>query len=315
VLTPGSLTPAQAAKIMHDDGTYGDWVEDVPIQGPTDRDIRTAGCWWKNNVLDKATDSAGRIVPQWTQNSLCIGNRMMSSGIGGVGEAVRRGGALGAAPAASPPPGIWSKLADAESNWISTTLVQLNALILKSGNKPCATWPADPTKAMPAAVACFQGWYNANVKPGLSTDGTLDRETLCALIEVTKNHAADFPTPYPGTTLCLSTLSMPMKIGIGVAAAAVVGGTIAAIAAHGKKKRAPVSMSEAIRSKNEFHIGQPVETTMGVRRTGKVIGQVPKHEWSDGTYRFPEPREHAVWVRWSDGTKGWSSPGHLRRIG
>jgi hypothetical protein len=234
VIEPGSLTPRQAAQVMHDEGTYGDWVEDVPIQGPTDRDIRTAGCWWKDNVLDKATDSAGRIVPQWTQNSLCIGNRMMSSGIGGVGESIRRGGALGApAAAAGPPPGIWSKLADAESQWVLATLTQLNTLILKSGNKPCASWPADPTKAPPAAVACFQGWYNANAGGSLPTDGTLDRATLCALVAVTKEHAADFPTPYPGIPLCLSALSMPMKIGIGVAAAAVVGGTIAVIS---KKK-------------------------------------------------------------------------------
>ena len=244
VIEPGSLTPRQAAQVMHDDGTYGDWVEDVPIQGPTDRDIRTAGCWWKNNVLDKATDSAGRIVPQWTQNSLCIGNRFMSSGIGGVGETVRRGGALGQSPAttktAAPPPGIWSKLSDAESNWASATLVQLNALILKAGNKPCATWPADPLKNMPAAVACFQGWYNANVKPGLRVDGTLDRETLCALVAVTQQHGADFQTPYPGTVLCLSTLSTPVKIGIGVAAVAAVGGTVAAVAVRSKKKtRAP----------------------------------------------------------------------------
>ena len=241
VIEPGALTPRQAAQVMHDDGTYGDWVEDVPIQGPTDRDIRTAGCWWKDNVLDKATDSAGRIVPQWTQNSLCIGNRMMNSGIGGVGETVRRGGALGAdaALAAGAPPGIWSKLAPAEAQWVLATLAQLNALILKSGNKPCASWPADPTTAPPAAVACFQGWFNTNIAQAadkLRTDGTLDHATLCALITATEQHTDDFPTKYPGTPLCLSTMSMPMKIGIGVAAAAVVGGTIAAIAAHGKKK-------------------------------------------------------------------------------
>jgi hypothetical protein len=250
VIEPGSLTPRQAAQVMHDEGTYGDWVEDVPIQGPTDRDIRTAGCWWKDNVLDKATDSAGRIVPQWTQNSLCIGNRMMSSGIGGVG----RGGTIGAdeedpnhpgiskagyaALAAKNAPGIWSKLADVELQWILATLTQLNALILKSGNKPCASWPADPTKAPPAAVACFQGWYNANAGGSLPTDGTLDRATLCALIAVTKQHAADFPTPYPGTALCLSTLSLPMKIGIGAAAALVVGGTVAALT-HKKKPSSP----------------------------------------------------------------------------
>lgn len=228
VIEPGSLTPRQAAKVMQDDGTYQDWVDDVPVQGPTDRDIRTAGCWWKNNVLDKATDDAGRIVPQWTQNSLCIGNRMMSSGIGGVGESVRRGGALG-----QPSSG------DAESQWVLATLTQLNALILKSGNKPCATWPADPTKAMPAAVACFQGWYNANAGGSLRTDGTLDNATLCALVAVTKEHAADFPTPYPGIPLCLSTLSLPVKIGIGVAAALVVGGTVAAISNKKKPTSSP----------------------------------------------------------------------------
>ena len=249
VLERLSPTPRQAAQIMHDDGTYGDWVNDVPVQGPTDPGIRAAGCWWKDNVLDKVTDHQGAMVPRWTQSSvLCMGPSPLRSGVGGVGETVRRGGALGAdaALAAGAPPSIWSKLAPAESQWVLATLAKLNALILKSGNKPCASWPADPTKAMPAAVACFQGWYNANVKPGLSTDGTLDRETLCALVAVTKEHAADFPTPYPGTTLCLSTLSLPMKIGIGIAAAAVVGGTVAAIA-HSKKKRPATSgkVSEA----------------------------------------------------------------------
>ena len=249
VLEPGSLTPRQAAQIMHDDGTYGDWVDDVPIQGPTDRDIRKADCWWKDNVLDKATDSAGRIVPQWTQNSLCIGNRFMSSGIGGVGETVRRGGALGQAPSAATtaaPPGIWSKLSDAESQWVTATLTQLNALILKAGNKPCATWPTNLNAQMPAAVACFQGWYNANVKAGLRTDGTFDRDTLCAIVAVTKQHAADFSTPYPGTVLCLSTLSTPVKISLGVAAVAVVGGTLATLAgAYGKKKPRTASVTEA----------------------------------------------------------------------
>ena len=230
VLESGSLTPRQAAAVAQRDGTYQDWIDDVPIQGPTDRDIRTAGCWWKNNVLDKVTDNQGAVVPQWTQNSLCIGNRMMSSGIGDPPAVVT--------PA---PPGIWPKLAPAESAWVLSTLTQLNALILKAGNKPCATWPADPTKAIPAAVACFQGWYNANVKPGLETDGTLDRKTLCALIDVSRQHAADFPTAYPGVVECggLFTLSSTLaKVGIGVAAVALVGGTVAVVkAASGKKKR------------------------------------------------------------------------------
>ncbi len=242
VLERLSPTPRQAAQIMHDDGTYGDWVNDVPVQGPTDPGIRAAGCWWKDNVLDKVTDHQGAMVPRWTQSSvLCMGPSPLRSGVGGVGETVRRGGALGAdaALAAGAPPGIWSKLAPAEAQWVLATLAQLNALILKSGNKPCASWPADPTTAPPAAVACFQGWFNTNIAQAadkLRTDGTLDHATLCALITATEQHTDDFPTKYPGTPLCLSTMSMPMKIGIGVAAAAVVGGTIAAIAAHGKKK-------------------------------------------------------------------------------
>jgi len=232
VLESGSLTPRQAAAVAQRDGTYQDWIDDVPIQGPTDRDIRRADCWWKNNVLDKVTNYQGAIVPQWTQQSLCIGNRSMGSGVG-------------APPPTAALPGIWSKLSDAESHWIATTLVQLNALILKAGNQPCATWPADLLKddasavaKMPAAVACFQGWSNANMQSSLRTDGVLDRETICALIAVTKSHATDFPTPYPGMALCLSTLSMPVKIGLGVAAVAAVGGTVAAVTMHSKKKRA-----------------------------------------------------------------------------
>jgi hypothetical protein len=274
VLTPESLTPPQAAEVSRANGTYGDWVTDVPIQGPTDETIRSADCWWKNNVLDKVTDLQGRIVPQWTQNQLCIGNRAMSSGIGGVGESVRRGGArmgaLGADPSAanSPPspsalpapaapPGIWSKLSDAESHWIAATLIALNGFILKAGNKPCATWPADLLKddataisKMPAAVACFQGWYNTNLSPSqaLRTDGTLDEKTACALIVVTGQHAGDFPTPYPGTLKC-GGLSLYAKIGIGAGVAVAVGGaTVAIVAASRKKKSAPATAGEARRT-------------------------------------------------------------------
>jgi hypothetical protein len=258
VIEPGSLTPRQAAQVMHDAGTYGDWVEDVPIQGPTDRDIRTADCWWKNHVLDKATDEAGRIVPQWTQNSLCIGNRLTNSGVGGVGETIRRGGALGQSPAASPavqpsagpagpPPGIWSKLADAEAHWIASTIIQLNALILKAGNKPCTAWPADLLQddataiaKMPAAVACFQGWFNLNGKPktALRTDGVLDESTACALMLTAGQHPADFPTPYPGVLRC-GGLPLSAKVGLGALALAAVGGTVAAVAGKKKKRAAP----------------------------------------------------------------------------
>jgi hypothetical protein len=249
VLERLSPTPAQAANIMQSNGTYGDWVTDVPIQGPTDEGIRRADCWWKDNVLDKVTDNQGAVVPRWTQHSLCIGNRLLESGIGGVGDpiALHLGKLTAGTPAQPLQPagaGGAARLSAAESQWVMTTLTQLNALILKAGNKPCATWPADPTKNPSAAVACFQGWFNANGKPAttLRTDGALDDATVCALVAVTKQHATDFTVPYPGTPRCgLSTLA---KVGIGVGALVVVGGTIAAVAAHGKKKtRTPPAAS------------------------------------------------------------------------
>jgi hypothetical protein len=261
------LTPAQAAEVARANGTYNDWVTDVPVQGPTDPGIRAAGCWWKDNVLDKVTNEQGAVVPRWTQSSpLCVD--------GGAREAIYRGGkrigALGAdppaaatpataapatgsaSPAPAPPPGIWSRLSDAESHWIASTLIQLNTLILKAGNKPCVTWPADLLKddasavaKLPAAVACFQGWYNNNLSPNwkLRTDGTLDEATACALVVTTGQHAADFPTPYPGVLNCgLSTLA---KVGIGLGAAVAVGGAVAAVVAASKKKKpAPAAAGE-----------------------------------------------------------------------
>ena len=92
---------------------------------------------------------------------------------------------------------------------------------------------------MPAAVACFQGWYNANVKPSkpVRTDGTLDETSLCALIEVTQVHSADFPTPYPGSAPCgrLSTLA---KVGIGIGAAVAAGGVVTAVVVASKRVQA-----------------------------------------------------------------------------
>jgi hypothetical protein len=208
------------------------------------------------------------MVPRWTQSSLlCLDGRPLQSGVGG--ETVRRGGArvgaLGVDPtpaapvaapsgapasaSAAPPPGIWSKLSDAESHWIAATLIQLNTLILKAGNKPCVTWPADLLKddasavsKMPVAVACFQGWYNSNLSPSraLRTDGTLDERTACALVVATGQHAGDFPTPYPGVLKC-GGLSLYAKLGIGAGVAVAVGGAIAAVTAASKKKPAPAA--------------------------------------------------------------------------
>lgn len=274
---PGRLTPtpAQAANIAQSNGSYGDWVTDVPVQGPTDEGIRRAGCWWKNNVLDKVTDDQGAMVPRWTQSSLlCLDGRPLQSGVGG--ETVRRrgvsAGALGADPAPNAPPaatttkpaaslpappGIWSKLTADQSHWVATTLIALNDFIVKAGNKLCASWPADllkddasATAKMPAAVGCFQSWYNLNLQPDapLRTDGTLDERTACALVATTGLHANDFPTPYPGVLKC-GGLSLYAKVGIGAGVAVAVGGAIAAVAAasHKKKKAAPAAAAEARR--------------------------------------------------------------------
>jgi hypothetical protein len=288
VLETRSLTPRQAAEVARQNGTYGDWVTDVPVQGPTDPGIRAAGCWWKENVVDQVTDRQGAIVPRWTQSSaLCVNGRPCLTA--GVGEAVSRGGrrvALGdgppsatpatvpapapgaaptASPAAPPPPGVWSKLTDAESHWVAATLIQLNTLIIKAGNKPCVTWPADllasdasAVAKMPAAVACFQGWFNSNVHPNraLRTDGVLDEKTVCALVVVTGQHAQDFPTPYPGVLKCggLSTLA---KVGIGAGVVAVVGGTIAAISMRGKKRGSTQPTVSEARTKRGRFAGKP----------------------------------------------------------
>lgn len=305
VLERLSPTPAQAAAIMQANGTYYDWVTDVPIQGPTDPGIRAADCWWKKNVIDRAvTDDQGAMVPRWTQHSLCVGERPCA-GVAGVGESIRRGGmrlgALGqdppaAAPAGAPtaaapaspppaasapppPPGIWSRLSDAESHWIASTLIQLNTLIIRAGSKPCVTWPADLLKddasaiaKLPAAVGCFQSWFNANMKPptALRTDGALDEKTVCALVATTGLHAADFPTPYPGVLQC-GGLSMMAKIGIGVAAVAVVGGAVAAVAvASGKKHPAHSAVSEARQPK----LIDPMRNGFQIRQHSSGVYQV-----------------------------------------
>jgi hypothetical protein len=54
-------------------------------------------------------------------------------------------------------------------------------------------------------------------------------------------------TPYPGILICPSNLSTLAKVGIGVGAMAVVGGTIAVLAAAsgGKKRTSSASVTEA----------------------------------------------------------------------
>lgn len=62
----------------------------------------------------------------------------------------------------------------------------------------------------------------------------------------------------------------------------------------------------------EIKIGTQVVTTMGVSREGCVIRPIRPEEYSDGSYRRPESHESAVYVEWSDGTRGWSHTVHIK---
>ena len=69
------------------------------------------------------------------------------------------------------------------------------------------------------------------------------------------------------------------------------------------------------RGVNQFRPGDKVDTTMGVKLSGTVATRHwRRDEWTDGTYRHPEPREagEAVPVQWTDGTRGWIHARFLR---
>jgi hypothetical protein len=51
--------------------------------------------------------------------------------------------------------------------------------------------------------------------------------------------------------------------------------------------------------------GTPVRKTMGVALSGMVIRRIPRDQYTDGQYREPLPHERPVYVRWSDGSRGW----------
>jgi hypothetical protein len=54
-------------------------------------------------------------------------------------------------------------------------------------------------------------------------------------------------------------------------------------------------------------IGAGVRTTMGTRRSGRIVPKFYWREATDGTFRAPESRDrNVVWVQWDDGTKGWT---------
>ena len=84
------------------------------------------------------------------------------------------------------------------------------------------------------------GTYNFGLDNGSLAVESFERLGIMP-VELTRQHASDFPTPYPGDagkSPCEFGLSTLAKVGIGVGVAAAVGGVALAVAsAHGKKKR------------------------------------------------------------------------------
>lgn len=262
-----TMTPAQA---------YGhpNFVDDVPVQGPTDEGMRRKACCWTQTRIPQTpacVDCEGPI-PMWTQISLAP-TRVNVSTLGaphGLGDPSYGLDGCGG-PCWSPTglqgpsdPAIDSKFEVAQLAWVQNTLLTLNDKIMSTSGSSCPTW-ADPTAHMAAAVGCFQAWWNTHYAQAsggaaktLRTDGALDEDTLCALLTIVSMHPEDFPTPFPdpkkqfcqppsvlakvakahaGIVSYLEHLSTPAKVGIGVAAVAVVGGTVYAVARRNTNRR------------------------------------------------------------------------------
>lgn len=217
-------TPAQA---------YGHpkFVTDVPVQGPTDPDMRAADCWFVQNVLPKrpaCVDCEGPIPMNRTLVSPrnfpgMVGERISYRGAGALGFAL--GGA-----------DVWTSLNADQQKWIVETLSMLNNLIYQSTDTSCPTWGPSIT----AAGGCFQSWFNNNMTGMtkadgsplvLRTDGVFDQDTLDALRTVAALDPGHYPTPFPGTRLPgfeeqKEGLSKGAIAAIAAGGAAVVGGTI-----------------------------------------------------------------------------------------
>lgn len=263
------LTPAQAHG-------HPNFVTDVPVQGPTDEGMRAASCWWAQNRLPAqphcvdCQEKGNVMVPGWSRSS------MACPGCGMLGEAVSFGGrrARGFAVGGPSDPDIFDALNAAQQIWVRDALNTLNKMVTTTTGTTCATW-ADPGLNLAAAVGCFQSWYNANygaaaVQGGvtLRSDGAIDADTLSALQTVAGAHPSDFtavyppnvgnqvtptpgvaptpapapatpaPTPAPTTAVTKPGLSTGAMVGIGVAAAGVVGlGIYAATSGGGKRRR------------------------------------------------------------------------------
>ena len=240
------MTPGQASG--------PNFVTDWPVQGPTDEGIRQADCDFADRVLPKTpacVDCEGPVPPWANHKRPGLGEPLMESI--SYGGRVARGYALGAAG----DPDVFDGLNAAQQIWVRDALVKLNDYIVQTSKTTCPTWADPRLNPMGAAVGCFQIWFNANLSKATSstlrTDGVFDEDTLCALKAVTGvYHAPDFtqafpdplnahpcgpkpPAPVEAKAEGLSTGAM---VGLGVGAAAVVGGVAyAATRKSGRRTR------------------------------------------------------------------------------
>jgi hypothetical protein len=142
-------------------------------------------------------------------------------------------------------PDAWTQLNAAQQTWVMNTLLTLDAQIRKSTNTTCPTFGPSIT----AAGGCFQRWFNAQnfgltkrdgSKVVLRTDGVFDQDTLDALRTVVALHAADFPTPFPGTEMAgmgKKKLSTGAVVGIAAGGAAALGGIVYAVTRKGGRRK------------------------------------------------------------------------------
>jgi hypothetical protein len=226
-------TPAQA---------YGhpDFVNDWPVQGPTDPGIREADCRYAQTLPTPAeapcVDCKG-YVPMFARTKGLLGEQVSFGGRGVRAFAL----------AAAGDPDVWTKLNPEQQKWVISSLTMLNNLIYQGTGTMCPTWGPSIT----AAGGCFQNWFNANAKltkpdgspVKLRTDGVFDQDTLDALNTITGMDPPHFPQAFPPGYITSAApepkkLSTGAMVGIAAAGAAALGGVVyVATRKRGRKSR------------------------------------------------------------------------------
>jgi len=228
------VTPAQA---------YGhpDFVNDWPVQGPTDPGIRAADCRYAQKLPTPqeapCVDCKGP-VPMFARTKGLLGEQVSFGGRNVRAFALAKAG----------DPDVWEKLTPGQQAWLAGVKQKLNDLIVQTTGTKCATW--GPNVTSQGATTCFQNWYNSYGLTQLRTDGVLDQDTLSALIETAQAHPNDFPQfpgqAQPGTPPEVAAadavgpkkLSTGAIVGIAAAGAAALGGAIyVATRKSGRKSR------------------------------------------------------------------------------